>query len=337
MRGTTQNAPPRLDTLAVSEDTSRKSRRYPNPGYLGPSSHTTFFEHLAGSNQHEGLNGTQQETNERTGASDCVVNEDKIEQGAAFLNQIRNSAQLTAWKSLTETWTGRGINLPLAEPFTMLCASAACNAIGICDDGLSGPLGGFQTSVLTSKQLFTHTCKSLNAQIEDTVETFCDLFCRTNSRWETLGVFFTAVSRATIDITQFDGLYNSERERRILRRLAMRYSDTCLDIALSLDCLNDLQLILQYENFILHSLVDGDQSKLSVTSPFWKVLNCILCGLAARARVMQLLKGSKDCLTDLYRRRLHTRHCLLALILHLRSTRTDSARLSFVAQVGRCR
>jgi hypothetical protein len=101
----------------------------------------------------------------------------------------------------------------------------------------------------------------LKVRADDTIETFCGLFCRTSARWETLGIFFTAVSRATIDVAQFDGLYNSEQERRALRRLAMRFSDSCLDIALSLDCLNDLQLILQYENFILHSLVDGDQSK----------------------------------------------------------------------------
>ncbi|KAL3417430.1 hypothetical protein PVAG01_11430 [Phlyctema vagabunda] len=40
----------------------------------------------------------------------------------------------------------------------------------------------------------------------------------------------------------------------------MRYSDSCIEIAISLDCLNDLQLFLQYENFILHSFVEGDQS-----------------------------------------------------------------------------
>lgn len=339
MRTTPENAPPRLDTLTVPEDTSRKSRRYPNPGYLGPSSHTTFFEHLAGSNQHQGPNTSQDETNERSSASGCAVNEDKVEQGATFLSQIRNSAQLTAWKSLTESWAGRGINLPLAEPFTLLCASAACNAISGCDGGLSGPLEGLQTSVRTSKQLFTHTCKPLNAQIEDTIETFCELFCRTDARWETLGVFFTAVSRATIDITQFDGLYNSERERRVLRRLAMRYSDTCLDIALSLDCLNDLQLILQYENFILHSLVDGDQSKCaSFPSSSWSVLNYVFCCLAARARIIQLLKGSKHCSRVPVSK---TAACaalqLLAHISHFPSNCTDSARLSFVAQVGRRR
>jgi hypothetical protein len=41
----------------------------------------------------------------------------------------------------------------------------------------------------------------------------------------------------------------------------MSFSDRCLELSISLDCLNDLQLVLQYENFISHSNVDGDESK----------------------------------------------------------------------------
>ncbi|KAM3429359.1 hypothetical protein NHJ13734_008206 [Beauveria thailandica] len=40
----------------------------------------------------------------------------------------------------------------------------------------------------------------------------------------------------------------------------MRYACQSLDLSLSLDCLNDLQLVSQYENFLLHSIVDGDEN-----------------------------------------------------------------------------
>lgn len=263
---TPSSAPPSLNAFVVSENIPRKSRRYPNPGYLGPSSHTTFFGYLTGNNEHYVPTGSQEEPNDHSSASGCAVTEDKVEQGAAFLSQVRKSAQLSAWKSLTETWASRGINLPLAEPFTMPCAAVAYSTISQCGNDVSQNPEGVQPAVWTSKQLFTQTCKPLKVRVDDTIETFCELFCGTHARWETLGVFFTAVSRATIDITQINGLYNSEQERRALRRLAMRFSDTCLDIALSLDCMNDLQLILQYENFILHSLVDGDQSKSYISS-----------------------------------------------------------------------
>jgi hypothetical protein len=69
------------------------------------------------------------------------------------------------------------------------------------------------------------------------------------------------VSRATIDIPFFPLLYNTEEQQYTLKRLATKLSDFSLEISLSLDCLNDLQLMVQYENFIVHSYVDGDQSE----------------------------------------------------------------------------
>ncbi|KAF2025160.1 hypothetical protein EK21DRAFT_104174 [Setomelanomma holmii] len=71
-------------------------------------------------------------------------------------------------------------------------------------------------------------------------------------------------------------LYHSKQKRRALRRLAMQFSDSCLDVAFSLDCLNDLQLFLLYENFILHLLVDGDQSYHS-----WRKLGDVVSSLFA--------------------------------------------------------
>lgn len=47
----------------------------------------------------------------------------------------------------------------------------------------------------------------------------------------------------------------------------MHYPDRCVDIALSLDCLNDLQLLLQYKNWISHVFIDGDQSERKTIYP----------------------------------------------------------------------
>lgn len=245
----------------MSESVSGESRSYPNPGYLGSSSHTTLFHHLTDNNQHHVSTGSHEEPNDHPNTPICALTDDQIEQGAAFINQIRRSVQLPAWKSLVEAWTDKGINLPVAEPFTMLCADVACSTINQCDNEVSENPEGPRPATGWSEQLFLRSCEPLKLCAVDTIDNFRELFCGTYARWETLGIFFTAVSRATIDISHVDGLYSSEQERRAVRKLAMRFSDICLDIALSLDCLNDLQLILQYENFILHSLAEGDQSK----------------------------------------------------------------------------
>jgi hypothetical protein len=55
-------------------------------------------------------------------------------------------------------------------------------------------------------------------------------------------------------------LFNNGEQRRCLARKLASLSDACLDSCISLDTLTDLQLVLQFENAILHSQVDGDQS-----------------------------------------------------------------------------
>jgi len=85
-----------------------------------------------------------------------------------------------------------------------------------------------------------------------------------NLRWESLGIFFTAAARAAYDTTSFPILYSTNEERRKLIKELTHLGDGCLDTCLELDCLNDLQLILQYENLIVHSQVDGDQSAISL-------------------------------------------------------------------------
>ena len=259
---TPRSTPPTISINTLSESVSGHSQRYPNPGYLGSSSHTTLFDHLLISDQSHASTIARVAELDHSNVLDCAVTEDKIEQGANFITRILKIAHLPVWEALVQAWVKKGINLPVAEAFTLPCANVACSSLEHRNgDGEPDP-EHLPTSAMTSRMLFAHSCRPLTTSVGDTIEDFCNHFCRQTARWETLGVFFVSVSRATIDIARFDGLYCSEQERRALRKLAMQFSDTCLDIALSLDCLNDIQVILQYENFILHSLVDGDQSTL---------------------------------------------------------------------------
>ncbi|KAL3429967.1 hypothetical protein BDV09DRAFT_189681 [Aspergillus tetrazonus] len=58
--------------------------------------------------------------------------------------------------------------------------------------------------------------------------------------------------------------------------LCTRVADSALEIALSLDCLNDLQLFLQYENWIVHTNVYGDHSYHS-----WRRLGDLIASIYA--------------------------------------------------------
>lgn len=160
----------------------------------------------------------------------------------------------SSWISLVKAWVASGVSLALVGPFTIQCAESAQYLF-------ESPSESEKDIEETSRNLFSHSCSPLVTGADVTMEEFSARFCRERVRWETLGLFFTAVGRATLDVPFFETLYDSNHDRGNLQRLAMHYSDLCLEIAISLDCLNDLQLLLQYENFILHAQIEGDQSE----------------------------------------------------------------------------
>lgn len=179
-------------------------------------------------------------------------------QGADVLRHLLTSYSLSAMRELVMFWLATGANLALAEPFVAQCAESVSQLFTLHDE---------QWHLIYARRLMQNSAKPLQFNRESDLTSFSAQFLDHNARWETLGVFFAAVSRASIDIPFFPTLYTAEAAQFTLRRLATKLSDFALEISLSLDCLNDLQLIVQYENFIVHSYVDGDQSEFLVFCP----------------------------------------------------------------------
>lgn len=174
-------------------------------------------------------------------------------QGADVLRQLLNTFPLAAMKEFVMFWLATGTNLALAEPFTEKCTENMTRLFTTFSQEDNWHLAYAQ-------RLTENSRKPLNFNGMSDISEFSAQFLDQNFRWESLGIFLSAVSRATIDISFFPPLFKTENDQFALRKLATRLSDLALDIALSLDCLNDLQIVLQYENFIMHTHVDGDQS-----------------------------------------------------------------------------
>ncbi|KAI9166387.1 hypothetical protein HJFPF1_02488 [Paramyrothecium foliicola] len=231
-----------------------KHRPYPNPGYLGSSSHTALFGHLGSISVEEtAIEANTDVALQSFTFSRRTVHEAYISHGAELIDQLRRFAHIPACIKLVKDWLGTGANLSLAGPFTER-SLASVQRILVDNEDPSSDV----TSV--ARGLFTQSCRMLKAASDTTIEAFMSQFNQENTRWETLCLFFIAVSRATLNIRFTEASLESEPQRRHIRRLTMHYADRCLETCLSLDCLNDLQLLLQYENFVLHTLVDGDQS-----------------------------------------------------------------------------
>lgn len=221
---------------------------YPNPGYLGSSSHVAIFNHISSNGDHE--TGATSDT----AASPCLQldSDDRLMRlGADALKQLLGTFHPEELTNLVTFWVERGTNLALAGPFVQGCTQTV-SELPSSSDG--------NWNLVYARLLQQNSNRPL--QVNNTnVTSFTAQFLQQNVRWETLGIFFSAVCRATIDIPFFPSLYSTEKEQCALRRMATKLSDHALEIALSLDCLNDIQLMLQYENFIVHSYVNGDQSE----------------------------------------------------------------------------
>ncbi|KAH6994725.1 hypothetical protein EDB82DRAFT_546178 [Fusarium venenatum] len=237
-----------MPTVAVStpaETPSPATHRYPNPGFLGQSSHSTIFARMANSTHNDGKSNLLQDSvffecgTERPLPDECPDNIDRV----------------TQLRILIQSWNASGTNLALAEPLTSRFSDAA---VAFWLQWSTGPSP--EPSQQKAQWLLKNSRQPVNLTETSSIQEFFSQTLGDNLKLEVLGIFLTAACRAVMDTPSFTPLYISHQERVTLAKTLMFIGDLCVESCLSLDSLNDLQLVLQYENMIIHTQVDGDQS-----------------------------------------------------------------------------
>lgn len=170
---------------------------------------------------------------------------------------------ITKLSNLVLAWLDTGANLALAEPFVRGCVDAMLHCPWRQSTSSLEPGSFEQTQAFSrrAKSLSKNTYKPITFNSESTFDEYIAQMTGSEIRWETLGIFFAAGAKAASDVEIFASLYVSEERRRKLAKSLTYIGDCCLEICLSIDCLNDLQIVLQYEQFQMHSRIHGDQSK----------------------------------------------------------------------------
>lgn len=164
---------------------------------------------------------------------------------------------------LVRSWLFKGANLPLAGPFVAQCLESVerWRDVAMQESTNGIDISSFESAgTAYVKPLLLNTQRPLAMSRDMTTAEFFAQILGKNLRWESLGIFFAAAARAAYDTPYFPPLYTTNEQRQKWNRSLTYIGDCCLDTCLALDCLNDLQLVLQYENCIVHSQVDGDQS-----------------------------------------------------------------------------
>lgn len=159
-------------------------------------------------------------------------------------------------QDLVTFWRGTGANLALAEPLVDICRRPTLDHLqSVSGDAADAYLSYTRTLLMNSSRPL------LIKMPVPRLDEFCFQFVGSNARLETLGLVFCAVIRAASETHVFPALYVDNTRRQELVASAVKLTDVIMEIILSFDMLNDLQLILQYENFISHSYVFGVQCK----------------------------------------------------------------------------
>ncbi|KAM5349440.1 hypothetical protein ACJ41O_005945 [Fusarium nematophilum] len=232
---------------------------YPNPGYLGASSHVAIFSQLSEDEvplQYSSpiaADPVQVPAPESLLGFDGEMHATKVAECMRRLLGSFPSAPST-FKDLVAFWRATGANLALAEPMVDLCRHALDDLHSL------STRSGTDQYVTYARMLLRNSSRPLAIQLPLTLEEFCSQSLGSHTRLEILGLLICAVIRATSEVHTFPSLYLDGTRRQELMTLAVKLTDVAVEAILSLDMLNDLQLIFQYENFISHSYVFGVQS-----------------------------------------------------------------------------
>ncbi|KAL3440661.1 hypothetical protein BJX65DRAFT_26051 [Aspergillus insuetus] len=245
--------------------------RYPNPGFIGSSSHVAIFNHIPESNLDIPSTVLSEETPaSRTQPEDALL----VQRAADTLKQLLTTFPLDQMTNLVQLWLAGGSNLSLAGGILQRFITQASISVTLPIPPATAPS---DWHILNAKYLLANSSKPLKAtQHPSTFDEFCSQLTGPDIRWETIGLFFSAVTRAALDIPFAPLLYVNQERRHTLRSLCARVANYALEIALSLDCLNDLQLFLQYENWIVTTHVYGDHSYHS-----WRKLGDVIASIYA--------------------------------------------------------
>lgn len=241
---------------------------YPNPGYLGASSHVTIFSQLSGDDaplQYSTTSipgqGAQPPGLESTLGLDAEIHVSKL---AECLKRLLASFSAAAFKNLISFWRATGANLALAEPLVDLCLDALDNLHSQSTQPEADQY------VLYTRWLLRNSSRPLAIRPPLALQDFCYQSLGSDTRLEMVGLLICAVIRAASEIHTFPPLYLDGNRRQELMALAVKVTDAAVEAILSLDMLNDLQLVFQYENFISYTYVFGVQCM------FWFPFLCFI-------------------------------------------------------------
>ena len=262
-----------VDRQSVPEDDSEKSAM-PPPGFLGESSSSAVIAEL-----NDSLGETQTEAS-RT-QTDKDITDEQIHRGAAVLYHLQD---LDSLLKCLEWWLSLGEGYTLFRPVYNIWVADLYRFFNTTLREVPQK----QRLQYLSRLVWRNTSKPMHATGKTTVEEWALQASGENLRWETVGLFFSALGMNSYVLSSEDTTYRtvgSQGTRATIAKMMLRLANECLGMSQACGIHTDLYMCLLYERSPLVERIRGDLSAEAWTR-FSEVCNtAVELGLHKEKRV----------------------------------------------------
>lgn len=253
MSATQSPRQPHLDGTTL--DGSRQMSSYSSPeggisfrdtrtGFLGPTSYSAVYTE----------NPTILNTPDIEDAPLPAVSADKLQQGAEVLSMLRD---IPIYRRFTARWFELCDGIIVIQPVFRIWLDDLWSEFGqVLEEGRPEQL------LALSELVFRNTQSPMKVHGGMTAREWAQLASGRNLRWEVVGVILTLVGLVAINLSDWDGIFESIRERYVDRATfaerMRKASEYCLCFCYESEVLNDVYVCFMFEDLILVECLKGD-------------------------------------------------------------------------------
>lgn len=195
----------------------------------------------------------------------------KIRSGAACLSLLRD---WPTYDNLLRKWH-KGAELSMIAPWVIGCQDSMKTEVY---DRIRDSTDDVEEQLLRcSARIFDNTLKPLEVPRGCTLDQYGDQFAAGNTRWETVGTFYTAVGLAAMVVKDNNAAPNSAEKRYVLAKQMLEASDLCISFCEEFQQVTDPEMWMICENLHMCTLVTGDGSYLT-----WRRLGTLISACIAK-------------------------------------------------------
>jgi hypothetical protein len=250
-------------------------------GFLGPTSYSAVFTENPGS-----LSVITEPYDAEESSHLPPVSAEKIQQGAEVLSMLRD---IPIYQRFTQRWFDLSDGIVVLQPIYRIWIDELWSEFGrLLQESNPEQLRSL------SELVWRNTRKPMKIHGNMTAREWAKAASGRNLRWEVVGVILSLVGLIAVNLSNWDSIFDSIREKYIDRATfaerMRKASEFCLCFCFESEVLNDIYVCFMYEDLILVECVKGDTRKFREDS---------FIAIAYRLQIMRHGNEPEKCATRL--------------------------------------